>query len=278
MSGGQRQRRVKSVALNPFEASYEALVCLRGIADDVQSGFDQSSDFRKATELAEELLRFGEEITEQIHLANMPGAKSRMIQDLLAPEAERLGFSYEKKRYVFEKLVEAAARGIFGGATYRFGWPRDFEQDWPTHINDRVSTLADLLEREILKLPTEEEAQAKDRSLDVVTRVRVLNESGGTGYILIQCATGKNYQDKRSEPYKSDWDRLFDWDSELVRGVAIPTSDRKELFSHFRRFTGAVILDRSRLMHGRQATSMTQESWDMVYKWTNDQLSALPAA
>lgn len=63
----------------------------------VQRDFETSTDFREASNIADELLAHGAEISTAIEQENLPGASSAAIQRLFEERAKELGFTHERK-------------------------------------------------------------------------------------------------------------------------------------------------------------------------------------
>lgn len=122
------------------------------------------------------------------------------------------------------------------------------------------------------------EAADKDIGLDVVGRLKVGGDEFGSVTFLVQCATGRNWESKGAEPSIERWEDLIDWQSKLVRAIAVPwwwaeTSDYKR---GFRRFNKAVVLDRARILLGRPDDEIANGCKDEMRKWTEAQLEKLP--
>ena len=150
-------------------------------------------------------------------------------------------------RQLFEKVVQAAALGLFGGPVSRFGVPR--EPKWPTKVNERVERMAEELDLTVLLKDLPE--TTGDRSLDIAVRAKVAGDPAGFLVLLTQCATGRRWKEKRGEPALGEWRDVLKWGGKIVRSVAVPWwfEDSREYVRYFRYFD-AVILDRRRLLAG----------------------------
>jgi hypothetical protein len=181
--------------------------------------------------------------------------------------------------YLFEKVVEAASKGLLRGHTARFGWPK--EHGWPTKIDDRIRALGEKMAIEVLDLsrtrPTD-----NDRGLDVVTQLSFGDDGPATLFVLIQCATGKNWKKKKGEPSITEWADTFRWNSKLLRGVAIPWRLDKSTDAGFdrvrthRHFDGALVLDRLRLVSGLPDSELENKVAASTRQWCKEQLSKFP--
>jgi hypothetical protein len=179
---------------------------------------------------------------------------------------------------LLEKVVEAAAAGVFKGPTQRFGWPR--EPDWPTGIVDRIGKLAELLdllpEGNVDEKTTPDD---KDKGLDVVASLALGAGPDSTAWFLVQCACGENWRDKVGEPSLGDWQDLFVWKGRLVKALAVPWRLVKpwDVNRTGRKFE-AVVLERDRLSRGRPDSSLHDDVKSEIVAWCEPRISALPYA
>lgn len=177
---------------------------------------------------------------------------------------------------LFEKIVQACLQARFGGKAVRFGWP--IEPDWPTGIVDRVKYLAQEFGLDATEPEKNTEPHDKDIGLDVVTRIALGDQGSGTGIILVQCATGENWDAKSDEPYTKQWQNLLRWNSHLIQAVAFPW--RQENVTKFRqlirRFPG-LVFDRLRLTCGGDPDHYLDAAAYMeVQEWCEGRLAELP--
>ena len=121
-------------------------------------------------------------------------------------------------------------------------------------------------------------AADKDIGLDVVGRLRVGDSESGTVTFLVQCATGNNWESKKLEPPADRWEDLNDWESKLVRAVAVPWwwGARDDYKKYFRRFNKAVVLDRARILLGRPDDKLASTDRNDILRWTEAQVARLP--
>lgn len=188
-------------------------------------------------------------------------------RDCFAPDSQ--------EARLFEKIVEAAESSLLRGAAVRFGWPRD--RDWPQSIEERVKHLADRLHIAAETLEGKLESSDRDRGLDVVARLGLGDESGGTLYVLTQCATGKHYKQKRGEPTFTRWNNLLQWDSPMIRAVAVPWRlDDSFDYHHAYRHFDALILDRSRLLMGEPDKVLGNAMKDEILSWCETRIGLFP--
>lgn len=176
---------------------------------------------------------------------------------------------------LFEKIVEASLRSLFRGCSIRFGWPPD--PGWPRGIADRVRRLAEEFGLQADNPEKKTEGREKDIGLDVAARLRIGDEGPGSGVLLVQCATGANWKVKQGEPSLSEWARLVDWRSTLVRGVAFPwrRTNEKRIAQWSVRMN-AVLFDRLRLMSsGNPDRHLDSSAAGELAEWCHERINEL---
>lgn len=176
---------------------------------------------------------------------------------------------------LFEKVVEACGRGLFGGASVRFGVPRD--PDWPRGIVQRINTLGERLSLKAESLEGKVKPISGDRGLDVAVRLSFGDDGPGTVVFLVQCATGKNWKVKRGEPSIAEWQDIFQWNAGLIRAIAVPwrleaPSEYAQNFRHF----DSIILDRMRLVCGCPDRFLDPSTRKLILSWCGKQIKKLP--
>lgn len=179
-----------------------------------------------------------------------------------------------------EKVVEAATRGIFG-RSQRFGWPR--EQDWPTGIKKRVKRLAKELEVPVDSLKRKVVPADNDRTLDVVALMSLDDAYEASLIVLIQCAAGQNWKTKLGDPSVSAWDNLLQWQSPIVRAIALPwrLGGRRSDWTYGRVYTmsnHAMVLDRPRLLAGMPDVHLDAKVRPALKTWWMSAITKIPDA
>jgi hypothetical protein len=196
---------------------------------------------------------------------------------LLCDIGRRYGLDTDDElQHLFERVVAACAARLVRGSTVRFGWPRD--PDWPTSIEDRITRLGEELGLEVESLPGKLDPKDKDVGLDVVARHSFGDNGPGTVTYLVQCATGRNWREKNGEPSLEAWQDLLRWNSRLIRAIAVPwrLEPPYDYVRTFRRFNGAVVLDRLRLLSADVDQTLPADLRDLVLAWCTERLGALP--
>ena len=177
---------------------------------------------------------------------------------------------------LFEKVVAASAKKIFRGTAVRFGWPK--EPGWPSPIEDRVIRLGEELNLPVEDLEGKLTPYDKDIGLDVVARHSFGDDGPAAVTYLIQCGTGENWRNKTGEPAIEAWRPLLQWNSVLVRAIAVPWRLEKpyDYRRIFRSFGGAIALDRPRLMSVSTDELVDSGVRSKIRDWCESRLESLP--
>lgn len=208
---------------------------------------------------------------------DVPAFSVLMCNDLLrfySAQGSHISPDSQRSR-LFEKIVEASQRGIFGKSTFRFGWPR--ERSWPTAVNARIEKLGVSMQLDLERLRGKTRTKDKDRGLDVVSRLDLGDENCGSLFVLTQCALGKNWKKKRGEPALAEWQDIFVWNGHLVRAVAIPwrlqgMSEYRDTYRHF----DGLVLDRVRLLCGMPDSHLDEGTKAELRTWCTSIMKRLP--
>ena len=178
---------------------------------------------------------------------------------------------------LFEKVVQASELQLFGKQSSRFGWPR--EPHFPSGFPERLGVFGD----EMSLLVSRPEAWdgtigGNDVGLDIATRVDFGDGGSGTLVILTQCATGRHWKSKTSEPPDAIWNRLMHWDALRARAIAVPWwfPDSKEFEKIHLAFNHAIVLDRRRIMYGDPDKRLPPPIRDAIVAWIDAQAFQLP--
>jgi len=207
---------------------------------------------------------------------NFAGYAMLLIADLSRFYSAKVSLEPNSKfQFLFEKLVEACARELFGGSSVRFGWPR--EADWPTGIDSRIRLFGDRMRLTIESLEGKTKPSDKDKGLDVAARLGFGDDGPGTVIFLTQCATGKNWRRKRGEPSFGEWKDILQWQAQLIRVVAVPwrLAYPQEIISNLRHFD-AVILDRTRLNFAVANNFLAATIVASMLDWCTAQVTKFP--
>lgn len=186
---------------------------------------------------------------------------------------------YNTQGILFERLTLAALKGR-GMAVHSTAWSKEASAS----IRERVDALAAHLGERACDGAIDRwaEPEIKDGGLDVVCHLPFPDGWGGRPLYLIQCASGENWRGKKSTPKVTLWEKLIDFTTKPLRGIAMPFA----LLEHeFRREANddllALLLDRHRigaLPFGDPDTWPEAALSTDLNSWTQPRVTALPRA
>jgi len=178
-------------------------------------------------------------------------------------------------RMEFELIVAASLSGLGKAQVEIFSTGPKF--------HERVRKLAASFglhanERELERFTHPHE---KDRQLDLAVRWWSNDPHGGMPYLLVQCATGKNWMhDKAAEPPIETWKKFATWDGPLLKTLAVPyTINRPSgLADAWLRSGQSVIFDRIRLARGAPDARLPKGLGAQLAKWCRAKILCLHLA
>jgi hypothetical protein len=186
---------------------------------------------------------------------------------------------YNTQGILFERLTLAALMGR-GMAVHSTAWSKVAS----TSIRERVADLAEHLGERTIDSAIEHwaEAHIKDGGLDVACHLPFPDGWGGRPLYLVQCASGENWKTKKATPKVALWEKLIDFTTRPLRGIAMPFA---LLEDEFRREANddllALLLDRHRLGAlpvGDPSTWPDVALRDDLNAWMRPRAEALPRA
>ena len=166
----------------------------------------------------------------------------------------QFGPDYTKQGELFELVTKAAMEVRFEGWQFlHTGWRRDNASKLPdvvniltSHINERTRSVNDYAS-----------LQANEAGIDLVWHLPFADSRGGTPVYLAQCASGKNWVNKVSEPNLEEWKKFVDFAAVPNKAFSLPFSlSERELRRQSTRAQG-LLLDRYRLL----ALSVPENEW-----------------
>ena len=186
---------------------------------------------------------------------------------------------YTTQGILFERLTLAALMGR-GMAVHSTAWSKVASAS----IRERVAALAEHLGERAVEGGIEHwaEPQIKDGGLDVVCHLPFADGWGGRPLYLVQCASGENWKGKKATPKVALWEKLIDFTTRPMRGLAMPFA---LLEDEFRREANddllALLLDRHRLVASSAGDPTTWPDAALrmeLNAWTSPRAGALPRA
>lgn len=177
----------------------------------------------------------------------------------------------------FEDLAAASFSANFSGwIVKKVGWSPTNKAKLKTTVR---SLIADLNEREGADLDLHVTQSANELGLDLLVYQSFGDTRSSFPVILIQCASGKNWVEKRHTPDINLWKSIVAFNSNPIRGMAMPFAFAEE--NEFRRMTKSVdgiFVDRNRLLGAfpRKSSSVPPDLNRKLVVWTKEQLASIP--
>lgn len=182
---------------------------------------------------------------------------------------------YPAQGLLFEQLTEGALSEM-GWSTHLVGWSKAES----TSIALKVSALANHLgEPEGTNLGLWTTEHAKDGGLDVVCHLPFNDGWAGRPVLFVQCASGENWESKRSTPILSIWRKLLDFTTDPIRGISIPFALMRDEFRRKANYDLLVLLmDRHRVCAPRDEVDRNWVAEDLrisLNNWLDSRVAAL---
>jgi hypothetical protein len=176
---------------------------------------------------------------------------------------------------LFERLSEESLTRL-GWKTLRTGWASGITNASFRTIINRVAK--ELNEDWINDAGLVVFKNAKDEGLDLVVHRPFTDARVGRPYFLVQCASGKDWQDKLHTPRVEVWSKLIVFTTDPRRAFCFPLAVGEDDFrAACARCTG-MLLDRYRLLSSGTALNM-HLSGDLqqgLKTWLTSRVAALP--
>lgn len=185
--------------------------------------------------------------------------------------------NYALQGEIFEDIALLAIRRTLPGWTVRkVGWsPTD-----PVAIAGAVAQMIrDLREIDGAEQEVHLREQVKDLGLDILAFYPFADEYASLPVILLQCASGADWEDKRSTPDLHVWKKVISFTSSPLRGMAIPYAfaEPMELRRKATPING-VFLERYRLLRAFQGLTVPRDLNARISAWVEDLLPQIPRA
>lgn len=167
---------------------------------------------------------------------------------------DRFGSDYSVQGELFESVTKAAMEVQFSG--WRFlhtGWRKDNT----SRLGDVVGNLTSYINEPIGYIDEYASCHAHEAGLDLVWHLPFADRRGGAPVYLVQCASGKKWEDKVNEPNIKVWTKIIDFAGTPCKAFSLPYSlSKRELRRQTNRSRG-LILDRYRLL----AHNISEKEW-----------------
>jgi len=181
---------------------------------------------------------------------------------------------YQTQGVLFERISTAALIYIFKNwEVNQTGWSKEN----PVGIKQKIQQIIkDLGEEEGPDAPRPTD---KDGGVDILCYRQFPDNRGNYPVFFVQCATGRNWTDKRREDALSLWQRWIDFKAPnlLSRGFAVPFAFSDETFRRTQICGNCLILDRIRLFsHDTESKWLTNELLADIKLWITQKCKTLP--
>jgi hypothetical protein len=118
---------------------------------------------------------------------------------------------------LFERLSCLAIEQYLNGEAIVFGWP--VEPGEETSIRERIIKVASRLNEHYVEAPRE---TYKDRGVDVVAWKPFGESRTSQIIVLLQCASGKDWQKKTTDLPLNAWEQYIHWSNNPIKAFAVP--------------------------------------------------------
>lgn len=163
---------------------------------------------------------------------------------------------------LFERLSNEAVKNFIGGKSFRAGFPPGMPvKDIARKINERFCY--------------EPPSSRKDRDLDIVAWKDFGDERSSQLILLMQCAAGHNWKQKKKDLNLDAWSKYIHFASKPVKGFSIPViiSDKKDLEEHST--DAGIILDRARIYRNVINGAPSDNLRDDLRAWCKQRLAEM---
>jgi hypothetical protein len=178
--------------------------------------------------------------------------------------------------YFEELAAEAISMTLGGWKIKRLGWAPNN----PVKLCDVIyDIISELNAKEGAELDVHVGRHTNELGLDLLAYQSYGDNHASLPILLIQCASGKNWVDKRQSPDLAIWNAIISFGSRPVRGFVMPFAFADQI--EFRReatSVDGVFVDRNRLLGAfpRNANKVSAPLNKKLLDWTRQQIRALP--
>ena len=178
---------------------------------------------------------------------------------------------------LFEELAQESLSKTLGGWTVRrVGWSPGHPKKLRAAI---ASIISDLNEVAGSELELHVDKHANELGLDLLAYYSYGDAHASIPVLLVQCASGGDWQSKRKTPDLELWSTIVSFNSRPVRGFAMPFAyaDASEFRKDTRSVDG-VFVDRNRLLGAfhRTSSQVSAELNTKLIKWLTPLITTVP--
>jgi len=174
---------------------------------------------------------------------------------------------------LFEEYTTLALGNYLSGKTINIGWPRI--NGLPSNFKKIIASVCEQLGEpkgrcDLIK------KNSKDEGADIIAWLPFVDDRPSQIILLVQCAAGKDFDEKISEPSIKLWRNFIDWQVPAQPAFAFPFMCANSL--KWKRLSGtneSILFDRLRLVSLCVLNDNTSIK-DKVSNWVVQQASRLP--
>lgn len=189
--------------------------------------------------------------------------------------ARALGADFTEQGEIFETLVKESLNLIFPRwEIYHTGWTRTEPNNLDVIVKEVVSRLRELEGR----LEPWTTVKANDAGLDLLCYRPFTDCRVGVPVLMMQCASGANWEEKLHTPNLNIWTKLISFASRPKKAFSTPYALSEADFMRNTNAANAVFFDRYRLL----VPGQDNPAWvsvvlrDRINAWLTPRVAALP--
>lgn len=170
---------------------------------------------------------------------------------------------------LFERIAGQSVERYAGFKTKIFGWP--VESGDPKDIMSRAELLARDMNERFIEAP---DAAKKDDTLDIAAWKPFHDKKSSQVVLLMQCATGGNWEQKSRELRIRAWEQYIHWGCPPLPGFAIPHIVGEKKWLDLTRDAG-LVMDRVRIYNILRENPEDEPLRAALRLWCEEQLVKL---
>jgi len=185
------------------------------------------------------------------------------------------GKDFTHQGELFEVLSEKALDRLLNGwSVHRTGWSRSRTN----HINQVVAAVVKVIGEPAGDVYRWTKATAKEAGLDLLCLRPFQDKRAGVPLYLVQCASGRDWEDKLTTPNTDVWEKLIVFAAKPRRAFCTPFSFLDSEFPmHVNKVQG-LLLDRHRLLEPLRSDRawLSRKFERELISWSKPRVAALP--
>jgi hypothetical protein len=188
---------------------------------------------------------------------------------------QTFGSDYTEQGELFEDLTAEAVKHVFPGWKVE---PTGWSRTRTTGLRAIVGNICTLLNEAAGDVFRWTKTTAKEAGLDLISYRQFADNNVGVPVYLWQCASGKDWQQKRKTPDLAIWTRVITWAVDPRRALAMPFAVSETEVRHSSVVVAGLLLDRHRLLE----PGTVDQGWvpaallDRLVNWLWPRVALLP--